>query len=513
MALAYYFKVYFQEKNNKPENTRTNSRVYNGKTIYLKNFFLFFLALLTFQYGYSQSAYHIKVKLTPYKNSRVYLGYYYGKIKALADSAMLDASSSGTFKGKERLPGGIYFIVSPKKEILFEILIDKVQNFSIVADSSGIPDKIAFLGSEDNTLFQSYTRFMAKDGKEIEETKSILAGARNKEDSAHISNRIKQLNVEVQDYRNEIEKKYPQSILASLLKTLKEPVVPAPDKQAGNPRDTLFAYHYFRSHYWDGISFTDERLIRTPIFEPKLDKYFKDLVPPEPDSINREADRMLLESRTNKEMFKYLLIYFVQKYINPEYMGQDAVFVHLFEKYINVGQADFFTEKYRKFVNDRAYSLMANLIGLPASNLIMTDTSEQPQQLYDIEARFTVICFWDPTCSHCKEIVPKLDSIYQNKWKAEGIKLVGVMVDGGKEAWLKFIRDHNLKDWIHVYQTQSQHDAETAGDKPSYKQLYDVYQTPILYLLDKDKRIIAKKLGYQQFDEVINLKLQLNKTK
>ena len=55
---------------------------------------------------------------------------------------------------------------------------------------------------------------------------------------------------------------------------------------------------------------------------------------------------MLLYSRTNAEMFKYLLIHFVQKYINPEYMGQDAVFVHLFEKYINTGQAEFFTEKY-----------------------------------------------------------------------------------------------------------------------------------------------------------------------
>jgi hypothetical protein len=29
-----------------------------------------------------------------------------------------------------------------------------------------------------------------------------------------------------------------------------------------------------------------------------------------------------------------------------------------------------------------------------------------------------------------------------------------------------------------------------------------------LYLLDKDKRIIAKKLSYQQIDEVIKLKLQ-----
>ena len=122
-------------------------------------------------------------------------------MKALADSAMLDVNSSGTFKGREKLPGGIYFIVSPKKEILFELLIDKIQNFSIVADSIGIPDKIAFEGSEDNTLFQFYTRFMAKEGKEIEESRASLAKAKTAEDSTRLSNRIKQLNLEIQEYR------------------------------------------------------------------------------------------------------------------------------------------------------------------------------------------------------------------------------------------------------------------------------------------------------------------------
>jgi hypothetical protein len=82
------------------------------------------------------------------------------------------------------------------------------------------------------------------------------------------------------------------------------------------------------------------------------------------------------------------------------------------------------------------------------------------------------------------------------------------MVDGGREAWVKFIRDYNLKDWIHVYETKTHQDADEAAGKPNYRQLYDVYQTPILYLLDKDKRIIAKKLSYEQFDEVINLKLK-----
>ena len=64
-------------------------------------------------------------------------------------------------------------------------------------------------------------------------------------------------------------------------------------------------------------------------------------------------DYLLLLSRSSPEMFKYLMVYFVQKYINPEYMGQDAVFVHLFEKYINTGQADFFTEQYKKIMSDR----------------------------------------------------------------------------------------------------------------------------------------------------------------
>jgi peroxiredoxin len=202
------------------------------------------------------------------------------------------------------------------------------------------------------------------------------------------------------------------------------------------------------------------------------------------------------------------MVHFVQKYINPEYMGQDAVFVHIFEKFINTGEAEFFTEKYRKIINDRAYSLMANLIGQPAANLEMVDTSGKSQSLYNVDAKFIVVCFWDPTCSHCKEEVPKLDSIYEAKWKQEGVKMYGVLVDGGQENWRKFIRDHNLKDWLHVYQTKAQNDADIAANKPGYRQLFDVYQTPTLFLLDKDKRIIAKKLTYQQFDEVINLKLK-----
>ena len=453
--------------------------------------------------------YAIGITMKPYKNQWLYLGYYYGKIKALADSVLLNSNSAGVFKGKQKLNGGIYFVVSPRKEILFELLLDKQQTFSIQADSAGLPASVKFINSPENTLFQSYTKFAAVNGKAASGYMTALGAATNKADSSAATEKLRNLNEGMMHYRDSLIQKNPSSMLAALFKALKEPVVPTATKQPGGKYDSLYAYNFFKGHYWDGISFTDERLLRTPIFEPRLDKYYKTLVVPDPDSIKREVDIMLTKSAPNKEMYKYLLTYFVQQYINPQYMGQDAVFVHLFEKYINNNpEVDWFTDKYKKYITDRAYSLMANLIGAPAQNLELVDTANKPRALYDITAPYIVICFWDATCSHCKEVVPRLDSMFQHKWKQQGIVLYGVMVDGGKEAWTNYIRDNNLKDWIHVYETTAQRDAGYAAGKANYRQLYDVYQTPILYLLDKDKRIIAKKLTYDQIDEVLNVKMK-----
>ncbi|AXY76954.1 DUF5106 domain-containing protein [Paraflavitalea soli] len=460
----------------------------------------------------AQTGYNIDITLKPYKNTYIYLGYHYGKMKALADSALLDENSHGVFKGKQLLAGGIYFVVSPRKEILFELLLDKQQNFSIKADSVGLPNSVTFTGSADNTSFQDYTKFANTTGMAIGKLNTEYAAAPNKKDSAAITARIKILSDKMQQHRDSITKKQPESILSALLLAMKEPVVPPAAKHPKGKYDSAYAFYYYKSHFWDGVSLTDERLIRTPFFEPKIDKYYKDLVSPNPDSINHEVDQMLLYSRTNKEMFKFLLVHFVQKYINPEYMGQDAVFVHLFEKYINTGEADFFTDQYKEHMTKRAYSLMANQIGQPAANMEMVDTLNKPLPLYNVKSEMIVVCFWDPTCSHCKEVVPKVDSIYNAKWKKLGVTVYGVMVDGGMELWKQFIHDKGLKNWLHVYQLPSQQMAESTAGKAGYRQLYDVYQTPILYLLDKDKRIVAKKLNYQQLDEVINLKLKNTKS-
>lgn len=475
------------------------------------SFALFFLLMIGWVVQ-AQHGYNIRISLKPYKNDTIYLGYYYGKMKALADSTVLNENSTGSFSGKQPLHGGIYFIVSPKKEILFEILIDKDQDFSIVADTANMSAGISFDGSADNIQFQSYSGFANQTGQAINRLTTKLKDIKNSKDSFDIKAKIKALSRSMTLYRDSIEKKYPYSFLSMLLHAIREPEVPSALHHPGGKYDSTYAYQYYKSHYWQGVSMSDERLVRTPFFEQKLEKYYKELVHPHADSIKKEIDGMLLQARVSKEMFKYLLVHFVQKYIDPEYMGQDAVFVHLFERYVNTEQADFFSSQYRDFMTKRAYSLMANLIGQPAANLEMVDTAGRTIPLYNIQSEYTVVCFWDPTCSHCKEVVPKVDSIFKAKWQKMGVVLYGVKTDGTHEDWVKFIKEHELTGWLHVYQLPEQQTAEQAAGRPGYKQLYDVYQTPILYLLDKDKRIIAKKLSYLQIDEVISLKARTAKS-
>jgi thiol-disulfide isomerase/thioredoxin len=199
---------------------------------------------------------------------------------------------------------------------------------------------------------------------------------------------------------------------------------------------------------------------------------------------------------------------FVNRYLNLKYMWDDAVFVHLYEKYFSQKTYPWLTDKGRKIIQDRAYSLMANILGNPAADVELPDTSGTMRTLYKTNAAYTVVIIWDPTCSHCKETLPKIDSLYRVKWKAEGVKIYALAkeTDGTKTDWFNFIRKHHTQEWTNVYYSKADDKARIEAGIPGYSQLFDVQSFPTLYLLDKDKRIIAKKLAYDQIDGVLDEK-------
>jgi thiol-disulfide isomerase/thioredoxin len=459
------------------------------------------LFLLSSLYCSAQNGYEIKVTLKPFKNQYIYLGHYYGKQLPIIDSAKLNDKSQAVFKGSKKLGGGIYLIGYPGRARHFEIAIDKNQKFSVIADTAKL-QSVVFQNSPENIEFKSYQEFMMKNGSAMDSLMKLRSTV-SATDSIKINGQIEAINNKIKKYRTDIITKNGNGLLSTLLKAMREPEVPQNDPAAKT--DSMFAYHYFKKHYWDGVNFYDDRLIRTPFFESRLDKYMDQLVFPSADSVIKELDYMLSFASINEEMQKFLLLKFVNRYLNQKYMWEDKVFVHLFENYFSQKTYPWLNEAGKKTITNRAYSLMANILGTEASDVELPDTAGNMTKLYSLQAPYTLVVIWDPTCSHCKEIVPKLDSAYNAKWKSIGLKFFALAkeTDGKKSDWINFIHEHHLNDWTHVYYSKEADKERTDAGIPGYSQLYDVQSFPTLYLLDKDKRIIAKKLTLEQIDEIL----------
>ena len=473
----------------------------------MKKYLVFFFTAIAFNTAFSQG-YKVTLKAPGYKSGITYLTYYMGSNFNIADSAAFSNKGIAIFKGTAKLPPGIYAVFFPDKRLRTEFLIGKEQIITITADTADLVNKTIITGSKENILYGQYQKFAALKGKLIQRERIAYLASTTKEDSLRHEKNYMAANKQLNDYREVIIKNQPASMMAVLLKAMKEPVYPA--SIPITRQDSVNNYNEYKKHYWDGITFMDDRIIRTPFFLKKLERYYREVISPSPDSIIKDMDYKLLLARSAPEMYKFLLNWVTDEYINPKYMGQDAIFVHLFEKYHSKGLSKWLNEKQMEAISRRAYMLMANLIGEKGADLDMLDTEDKPSSLYSLTADFTVICFWDPNCGHCKDEIPRLDSIYRASWKNHNVKIYAVLTPDGKDnvkpEWLKFIKDHNLSDWTNVYKSKEMETADLAAQKPSFRQLYDVTMTPVIYLLDKDKHIIGKKLTLQQLNELLEIK-------
>ncbi|MCX8018889.1 MAG: thioredoxin-like domain-containing protein [Chitinophagaceae bacterium] len=475
-----------------------------------KSFVFLFFVISVAVPAASQNGYEIKVTLKPFKNRYIYLGHYYGKTFPIVDSAMLNEKSEAVFKGDKKLNGGIYLIGYPDKNGYFELLIDKNQHFSIIADTSDLENSLQFIHSPENRLFKDYQKEMAVLGRTIQALRESLKTAKHQKDSASIQEEIAKYDEDIRKYREQIITQHPETLLATFLKAMKEPELPDSLKYPKTASDSLASYQYYKNNFWKDVNFWDGRLAYTPFFENKVEKYFEQLVPLHPDSVIREIDWMMGYASINEEMTKLLLVKFVNRYIQPKYMWDDAVFVHLYEKYFANKNYPWLTEKGKKIIQDRAYSVMANLVGNPAADIFLPDTAGKINSLYSLQSPYTVVVFWDPRCSHCQQIIPKMDSLYHARWKQHGVKIFAVAkeTDGTRKDWLEFILKHRLSAWHHVFYSKAEEKTRVENGIPGYSQLYDVQSFPTLYLLDKDKKIIAKKLALEQIDEILQLRLR-----
>lgn len=452
------------------------------KTIFLCLFAVTALSLQALAGGYE-----IKVTVKGLSDSTCQLAYYFGDKQYIKDSAKADAKGNLIFKGPEDLPGGIYMVVLPGKKY-FEMIVDKEQRFSLESDVADLVANMKVKGSKDNEIFYDYLRWITIRGKQVEELKKELeVNKSNPEKSKEIKDKQAAIDAEVKQYKNDILAKYPATLLSAIFKASTDPDVPEPPKNADGSIDSLFRYRYFRAHYFDNINMKDDRLLRTPVFAPKIKQFVERILPQHPDSICVGAKKMIDLTDEKSEIFKYLVFYITNTYEKSNIMGMDAVFVCMAEQYYLSGKAFWVDSAQTEKIRERVNALKPCLIGKQAYNMRMYKPDFQQVSLNEVKNKYTIIYFWDPSCGHCQKVTPKLSEFYKTNKEKFDVEVFGVYIETDTTEWFKYIKEKELT-WLNVADLTL---------KTNFRAYYDIYSTPVIYVLDRNKKIIAKRIDVE----------------
>ncbi len=430
--------------------------------------------------GIGANEYKIRLKIKGNTDTISYLVSYYGDKIVPVDTSINDKGMI-VFQGDKNLPGGLYMLIGQDRNKVLEFVIDRDQNFTIVTDLLDPNEKASIKGSEENQLFFEYLQYSTAKHNEIIKLQETIRDPDFPKDSLKKTRTsIKEINKDVVNYKLNFLEQHPDHILSAVFSLIREiPVQTGPEDS-----DSLARYLFYKTHYWDGIELADARLIRTPVFYKKLNNYFDNVIPRHPDSTINEIDRVLYLAQNDHEMTQYIIWYLIEKYDNPKLMGFDKVFVHLSDVYFINDTLFDATVSVRESLIARAEKIKPLLLGKIPPNLIMLNPSGGFSSLGSITGNYTIIYFYDYDCGVCGKETKTLHSITDTI--QFNIQVFAVCTDTNLSKWKEYV-DVKQPNWMHVNGTRS-----ITAD---YHELYDIYGTPVIYLLNEKKEIIAKRIS------------------
>ncbi len=458
---------------------------------------------LTAGFVFAQKGHDMKFKIHNFKGKKALIAYHFADKQYIMDT--LDINSAGYFemKADTTMRGGLYLFVLPPKNNYFEFIVDNkdTQFFTLETDSADLINKMKVTGSKQNEIFFNDISFISEKRKIVDDLQKKI------KESGTDSVKIKKYQAELKDIdkqvvtaREKIMKDNPKMLYTAMLKATKNPEIPdTPKDESGKPLDSLFAYKYYKSHFWDFIDFNDDRLLLTPILLGKINEYLDKVCSQANDSLVKETEWLISRTRGNKEILKFMVVTCLNKYASDKIMGHDAVYVSIGENYYCTGIARAWTDSAQCVkICDRVQKLMPTILERRAPELRIMDEYDKWVSLSEVEADYTILYFWDYDCGHCKKVTPRVVQVV-NAYLQKGanIKLYTVQINGTREDWKKKLKDYNLtgKGIINTADPSR----ITGFDKK-----YDLLSTPRIVVLDKDKKIKAKYISSKQLDEILN---------
>jgi peroxiredoxin len=434
----------------------------------------------------AQGQYSINGTITDHPLKSVYLLSFYGERNYLIDSTKTDAAGSFSFTLGNSTPPGMYK-VSFGKDLAVDVVFNR-ENIVFTSDIRSLADSLVFVSSTENIIYYNYMKTDQDLQTRLELLQPVLDYYPARDQyylyTTAEYDRIQKVAEHILD---SLRQTYPDSYAVRILELYGTPFL-----SSSMGRDTRMAY--LKQHYFDRTDFTDTSLLRSPAFPNKAISYLALYSNNRLQQKQLEAEFIkgvtvvLSTASVNPEVYKFLLDYLIGGF--DKYHFEDVI-TYMAENFTDPSSCEDADKKSALQKKLETYKKIAT--GKPAPDFELPDAKGVPVKLSAVRSEYTLVVFYSSECSHCAEMLPRVKSLYDNQ-KPRRIEILAVSLDTDRQSWLDFIKTGKF-GWINV--------CDMKGFSSPACDEYNIYATPTMFLLDKNKTILAKPISYRELEQVL----------
>ncbi len=424
----------------------------------------------------------LTMKFSHYKPQKVRLTHFFEDKQYLDIDSAQQNGNTVWFEGQGELYPGIYSIILEDSHTSFEILVDHDNQFmTFKCDVNDIQQTMKVSGSELNSRFFDYQRTMT----DFNRRRANLDTLRRKALDTTGGRRADSAKAE--DYKDQMER------ITDYIQDFTKKTI---DANKGNfladMLDCMDAHEQPLEKMYSHINFAQNGLIRSPFLIKAIYKHISRAIEFNTYQIIHETDKLIEMSKANEDMYRYVSSFLLNFYRTFFKTGINEVFVHIADQYfLNDPELN---DESRRMIQQQRDIFASSMVGSPAHPIRMRNTIEGDSiDVLSSHDGTIFLLFWSNGCGHCDAAEKALMEVHDGLVK-NNIRVISVDNDKHSYETLHANAVNKAFPWTDV--------CDTSESNTMYREYYYVVSTPLMYIIDTNKRIVQKCIGEDQIEEI-----------